>query len=196
MAHGVMMGVSQTKWTWIDSALLIAAVMGAFALIPARWVVTGPLLAHAIRPFEYSDGPLPWLTRLSLSGYATWAGLLFSIVLLGVGLLARMKLSVGSGRMLIGVSLIACLGAAAMELSGVIVAWRADPTNFGVAGASRCECPELMRCISACLCGCRERGSVSVQLIDSDSDGLFDKRCVYDPPCTGEGPCNVKCGSM
>jgi len=188
--------MAHTKWTWVDSVLVIIAALSAFATIAVRWMVTAPLLAHAIRPFEYSDGPIPFLTRLAISGYATSAGFLLAIILVGGGLLARVKLSVGAGRAVIGLSLIACLGAVATELSGVNAASRADPTNFGVEGVTRCSCPASFLTVSTSFCGCREPGSVSVQVIDSDGDGLFDKRCVYEPPCVGEGPCSVTCGSM
>ena len=61
--HATPVRVSRLRWTPLDASLLAGSLVSIVALVVVRWAIAAPLLAHAIRPFEYSDAPLPFVTR-------------------------------------------------------------------------------------------------------------------------------------
>lgn len=170
--------------------MLIVGLVAVLCSTPVmRLLVIGPLLAGAVDPFRYANEPLPWLTRLAISGYATWGGVVLCIAALAVGLVLRAKGSALAGRSVLALGLIAPLTAGSLDLIGITAAWYGDPTEFGSEGIGRCTCPELLRCVGAtCMCGCNMNDEVAVQLLDGDGDGRFETRCVFEPPC-GRGSC-------
>ncbi|MFW5739943.1 MAG: hypothetical protein ACOC1F_06220 [Myxococcota bacterium] len=174
-------------WSWIDWTLLAAAVAALFLLPVLRGLVIARLLAHAVDPFQFADEALPWLTRLAITGYTTWAGVVLCAAALVGGLLVRARASVTAGRALFTLGVVATIAAASIEAVGVVAAWHADPTDFGVQGVGRCGCPEALRCIGgSCVCGCNLADEVAVQLVDADGDGHHEMRCVFEPPCGSE----------
>jgi|GEM_PF-3405854 len=184
------------RWTWLDSTLTLLGALSALAVLPVRLALIEPVLVRTLDLFRYSDARIPWLTRLAVSGYATWGGLAGSLSILAAALTVRLRVSASAGRVLLACVLVVSAGTISVDLAGVSEARHANPIDFGIPGISPCPCPAVLRCLPACVCGCNAAGQVAVQLFDRDLDLQFDSRCVYAPPCDRDRPCTPRCEAV
>jgi hypothetical protein len=184
-------GVSRPRWTPVDVALLALALASPVALVAVRALWLGPMLWDALGPFEYSDARVPRLAMLGAYAYTIWAGafLAFAFALAGALLRSRRR---RPGRVVLLLAPLVVVAAIGVELSGIAAARAADPTDFGVAGVTRCPCPDDLITLETIVCGCDGQDRLVVILADRDLDDRPETRCACDPPAPMRG-CDPRC---